>query len=53
MLVSFTIWTACSAVYAKTGNSGAGSAVLAMIFLFYGMAGLGKSSFTSLETLPG
>lgn len=36
MLIAFTIWTACSAVYAKTGNSGAGSAVLAMIFVFYG-----------------
>jgi hypothetical protein len=36
MLIAFTIWTACSAVYAQTGNSSAGSAVLAMIFLFYG-----------------
>jgi sugar porter (SP) family MFS transporter len=36
MLVAFTIWTACSAVYAQTGNSSAGSAVLAMIFFFYG-----------------
>jgi hypothetical protein len=36
MLISFSIWTACSAVYAQTGNSSAGSAVLAMIFLFYG-----------------
>lgn len=40
MLIAFTIWTACSAVYEKTGNASAGSAVLAMIFLFYG----GKST---------
>ncbi|ETS82475.1 hypothetical protein PFICI_04351 [Pestalotiopsis fici W106-1] len=39
MLVVFSIWTACSAVYAQTGNTGASSAVLGMIFLFYGMAG--------------
>jgi sugar porter (SP) family MFS transporter len=36
MLISFTIWTACSATYAKTGDASAGSAVLAMIFPFYG-----------------
>lgn len=36
MLITFSIWTACSAVYAQTGNASAGSAVLAMIFLFYG-----------------
>lgn len=39
MLITFTIWTACSAVYSQTGNTGAGSAVIAMIFLFYGVAG--------------
>ncbi|EAT91637.2 hypothetical protein SNOG_00142 [Parastagonospora nodorum SN15] len=38
MLIAFTIWTACSAVYAQTGNSSAGSAVLAMIFFFYGVS---------------
>jgi hypothetical protein len=36
MLIAFSVWTGCSAVYAQTGNSSAGSAVLAMIFLFYG-----------------
>lgn len=35
MLIIFSIWTACSAVYAETGNKGAGGAVMAMIFLFY------------------
>lgn len=44
MLITFSVWTACSAVYAQTGNSSAGSAVLAMIFLFYG----GKLSYHGL-----
>lgn len=55
MLVSFTIWTACSAVYAKTGSTGAGSAVLAMIFLFYGTAGAAWPGLTvsyTVEILP-
>jgi MFS family permease len=55
MLVSFTIWTACSAVYANTGSSAAGSAVLAMIFLFYGVAGMAWPGLTvsyTVEILP-
>ncbi|KAG9638963.1 general substrate transporter, partial [Aureobasidium melanogenum] len=55
MLVTFSIWTACSAVYSQTGNKGAGKAVLAMIFLFYGMAGFAWPSLTvaySAEILP-
>lgn len=55
MLISFTIWTACSAVYAKTGNEGAGKAVLAMIFLFYGIAGFAWPGLTvayCVEILP-
>ena len=55
MLISFTIWTACSAVYAETGSSSAGSAVLAMIFLFYGAAGAAWPGLTvsySVEILP-
>lgn len=55
MLVSFTIWTACSAVYANTGSSGAGSAVIAMIFLFYGVAGAAWPGLTvsyTVEILP-
>jgi MFS family permease len=55
MLVSFTVWTACSAVYANTGSSAAGSAVLAMIFLFYGVAGLAWPGLTvsyTVEILP-
>jgi MFS family permease len=55
MLVSFTIWTACSAVYAKTGSQAAGSSVLAMIFLFYGTAGAAWPGLTvsyTVEILP-
>ncbi|KAF2016646.1 general substrate transporter [Aaosphaeria arxii CBS 175.79] len=55
MLIAFSIWTACSAVYAKTENSSAGSAVLAMIFLFYGAAGLAWPGLTvayTVEILP-
>ncbi|KXJ85541.1 general substrate transporter [Microdochium bolleyi] len=55
MLVSFTTWTACSAVYANTGSSAAGSAVLAMIFLFYGTAGAAWPGLTvsyTVEILP-
>lgn len=55
MLVAFTVWTACSAVYAKTGSTEAGSAVLAMIFLFYGAAGLAWPGLTvsyTVEILP-
>jgi hypothetical protein len=55
MLVSFTVWTACSAVYTKTGDASAGRAVLAMIFLFYGVAGLAWPGLTvsyNVEILP-
>ncbi|OBT61892.1 hypothetical protein VE03_08727 [Pseudogymnoascus sp. 23342-1-I1] len=55
MLISFTIWTACSAVYTKTGSSQAGSAVIAMIFLFYGVAGFAWPGLTiayCAEILP-
>lgn len=55
MLVTFSIWTACSAVYAKTGNKGAGDAVITMIFLFYGVAGFAWPGLTvgyCAEILP-
>ncbi|KAH7370173.1 general substrate transporter [Rhexocercosporidium sp. MPI-PUGE-AT-0058] len=55
MLIAFTVWTACSAVYAKTGSQDAGSAVLAMIFLFYGAAGAAWPGLTvsyTVEILP-
>ncbi|KAL2406685.1 Lactose permease [Exophiala dermatitidis] len=55
MLVTFSIWTGCSAVYAQTGNKGAGGAVIAMIFLFYGVAGFAWPGLTvayCAEILP-
>ncbi|CAI7598318.1 unnamed protein product [Penicillium manginii] len=55
MLITFSIWTGCSAVYAQTGNKGAGSAVIAMIFLFYGVAGFAWPGLTvayPAEILP-
>ena len=45
----------CSAVYAQTGNDGAGKAVIAMIFLFYGVAGFAWPGLTvayPAEILP-
>ncbi|KAK5938610.1 hypothetical protein PMZ80_008800 [Knufia obscura] len=35
MLVTFIVWTICSARYAIDGNHGAANAVIAMIFLYY------------------
>ena len=55
MLISFSVWTACSAVYAKTDSTAAGRAVLAMIFLFYGVAGAAWPGLTvsyTVEILP-
>lgn len=55
MLFTFSTLTACSAVYAQTGNSGAGSAVIAMIFLFYGVAAFAWPGLTvayCAEILP-
>ncbi|KAM0333437.1 hypothetical protein ACHAQA_002099 [Verticillium albo-atrum] len=55
MLISFSIWTACSAVYEQSQNAAAGSAVIAMIFLFYGVAGFAWPGLTvgySAEIMP-
>ncbi|KAL2106500.1 hypothetical protein VUR80DRAFT_6646 [Thermomyces stellatus] len=55
MLVTFSVWTACSAVYEQTGNKTAGRAVVAMIFCFYGMAGFAWPGLTVsyiVEILP-
>ncbi|KAF2098542.1 general substrate transporter [Rhizodiscina lignyota] len=55
MLIAFSVWTGCSAVYAQTQNPGAGKAVVAMIFLFYGAAGLAWPGLTvaySVEICP-
>ncbi|KAK3052456.1 hypothetical protein LTR09_006310 [Extremus antarcticus] len=55
MLVAFSVWTGCSAVYAQTGNTQAGSAVIAMVFFFYLMAGFAWPGLTAAyvaEILP-
>jgi MFS family permease len=55
MLISFSVWTACSAVYAQTESASAGMAVVAMIFLFYGTAGAAWPGLTvsyTVEILP-
>ncbi|KAL5046444.1 hypothetical protein BDW71DRAFT_214683 [Aspergillus fruticulosus] len=55
MLISFSVWTACSAVYSQTESAPAGRAVLAMIFLFYGAAGAAWPGLTvayTVEILP-
>ncbi|BCS30126.1 sugar porter family MFS transporter [Aspergillus puulaauensis] len=55
MLIAFSIWTGCSAVYAQNQDSGAGSAVIAMIFLYYGVAGFAWPGLTiayCAEILP-
>ncbi|KAJ5103767.1 hypothetical protein N7532_004296 [Penicillium argentinense] len=55
MLITFSIWTGCSAEYAQTGNQSAGSTVIAMIFLFYGVAGFAWPGLTvayPAEILP-
>lgn len=55
MLISFTIWTACAAMYEKTGKQGYGNAVLGMIFLFYTVAGAAWPGLTvsyTVEVLP-
>jgi MFS family permease len=35
MLISFVIWTACSAIFDERGSHGAGWVVVAFIFVFY------------------
>ena len=55
MLITFTIWTACAAMYEKTGQQAYGNVVLAMIFLFYTVAGLAWPGLTvsyTVEILP-
>lgn len=55
MLITFSVWTACSAVYAQNGSSAAGVTVVVMIFLFYGVAGAAWPGLTvsyTVEILP-
>ncbi|KAL4949678.1 major facilitator superfamily domain-containing protein [Aspergillus filifer] len=46
MLVTFSVWTGCSSVYDQNGNSGAGGAVIATVFLYYGVAGFAWPGLT-------
>jgi MFS family permease len=53
--LKLTFLIRCSAVYSKTGNAGAGGAVIGMIFLFYGVAGFAWPGLTvgyTAEILP-
>lgn len=43
MFISYIVITACSAAYSDLGQSAAGPAVLAFIFLFNGAYGIGVS----------
>jgi hypothetical protein len=55
MLICFSILTAFPAVYAQPGDKDAGSVVIAMILLFYGVAGCAWPGLTvayCAEILP-
>ena len=55
MLVSYTIFTALSAVYAKNGSKSIGGASIAFLFLFnasYSLAGTALCYLYPLEILP-
>ncbi|ETI28820.1 hypothetical protein G647_01272 [Cladophialophora carrionii CBS 160.54] len=55
MLLAFSVWTGCSAVYAQTQSASVGKAVIGMIFLFNGAAGLAWPGLTvayPVEILP-
>lgn len=55
MLITFSVWTACSATYAQNESKAAGVTVVVMIFLFYGVAGTAWPGLTvsyTVEILP-
>jgi sugar porter (SP) family MFS transporter len=55
MLISFTIWTICSAQYNMNGNDAAAKGVIAMIFIYsttYNFAWSGLLVAYSVEILP-
>lgn len=55
MLVSFSIITACSAVYSHTQAQGAGRAVMAFLFIYFGFYDIAFTGLTvgyPLEILP-
>jgi hypothetical protein len=55
MLIVFSVWTGCSAVYAESGNTSAGKAVLGMLFVYNFVNGLAWPGLTvayPVEILP-
>lgn len=55
VLLTFSAWTGCSAMYQQIGNPAAGGAVIAMVFLFYFAAAFAWPAFTvsyCSEVLP-
>ncbi|KAK0347959.1 hypothetical protein LTR91_005840 [Friedmanniomyces endolithicus] len=55
MLITFVIWTICTALFEDSGNLGAGKAVIAMIFLFsatYAFAWSGLLVAYTVEIMP-
>lgn len=55
MLITFTMWTICTALFDLNGNKAAGKAVIAMIFLFsasYAFAWSGLLVAYTVEILP-
>jgi len=55
MLITFVIWTICTALFEDSGNLAAGKAVIAMIFLFsatYAFAWSGLLVAYTVEIMP-
>ena len=44
MLISYIVWTACSAVNAQTGSTSAGIVVIVCLFTFFFHYDIGKAS---------
>jgi hypothetical protein len=55
MLITFTLWTICTALYDTRGNLAAGKAVIGFIFLFsacYAFAWSGLLFANTVEIMP-
>jgi quinol-cytochrome oxidoreductase complex cytochrome b subunit len=49
MLVSYIVWTACSAVNARSGNTSAGIVVIVCLFTFFFHYDIGEIQHCSLQ----
>jgi hypothetical protein len=49
MLVSYIVWTACSAVNARTGNTSAGIVVIVCLFTFFFHYDIGEKQHCSSQ----